>query len=224
MDRHPTQYEKILQSVMGKVKKLEHQIQYAMDLVQMGEIQDSYRAAFAAEETAERMTLQIRTAPAYTGIPSAKRNTQNILRNTIPVKIGYTREGWFFLRIPCLLPKKESGSAEYIRGFLSPAMDEYFCCGYPRKMTSCVLIYRHVYDASMPERRWRDHDNIELNCVTDKVAQYVMADDTPSCCRHYYCSAPGKESATQVFVVPLKDFPKWLAIEPELPDQGLSVV
>lgn len=220
MDRQPTQYEKILLSVLGKLRKLEHQLQYAIELSHTGQTVASFRAAFEAEKTAEKLTLQMRTAPAYTGIPSAKKQTEQILQSTVPIRIGYTQQGWFFLRIPCLLPKKEGGSTDYIRGFLTPAMDAYFRYGYPKKMSDCVLIYRHVYDSSIPERRWRDHDNIELNCVTDKVAQYVMEDDTPVCCRHYYCSAPGKESVTQVFVVPKNEFPEWLKTEENMSDEG----
>ena len=59
----------------------------------------------------------------------------------------------------------------------------------------------------------RDHDNIEVNMVSDIVAMYVLADDCPSVCSHYYCSAAGEEDRTTVYVVPKQDFPKWLQEE-----------
>ena len=40
-----------------------------------------------------------------------------------------------------------------------------------------MLVYRHVYDKDYPERNMRDHDNIEINQVTDIVALFTMVDD-----------------------------------------------
>ena len=222
--KYESVYDEILASVRRRIQRLDHQVELAQKYSADGSMKESYTAAFDAEETAEKLTLKLRTAPAYTGFPEARDDMEKILENTVPVKMGYTREGWFCLKIPCLLPKKEKGSADYIRGFLNPAMDRFFSYGYPKKVTDCVLIYRHVYDRTIPERRWRDHDNIEINFVSDKVAQYVMADDSPNFCRHYYCSAAGAASETQVYVVPFSDFGIWLSTEPMIPDSGLPLI
>ena len=136
-----------------------------------------------------------------------------IVCNCIGSKIVFTEEGLFYLSIPMLLPKKESGSAEYIRSALYPAMRDYFSHCPPVRFQESVLIFRHVYDKRRPERRWRDHDNIEVNMVSDIVAMYVLADDCPSVCSHYYCSAAGEEDRTTVYVVPKPDFPEWLRRE-----------
>ena len=87
----------------------------------------------------------------------------------------------------------------------------------------CVLIYRHVYDRARPERKMRDHDNIEINMVSDIVAMYVMPDDSPAVCSHYYCSTAGQEERTEVYVVPKKEFPIWLAMENTMPDEGVEL-
>jgi hypothetical protein len=81
-----------------------------------------------------------------------------------------------------------------------------------------VTVFRHVYRRDRPERQYRDHDNIELNRVLDIVALYVMVDDSPMRCRHYYCGAPGSGHRTEIYVVPRDEFVHWLAIEGSIPD------
>ena len=93
----------------------------------------------------------------------------------------------------------------------------------PVRYRDCILIYRHVYDKARPERKRRDHDNIEINMVSDIVAMYVMTDDGPSVCSHYYCSAEGPADRTEVYVVPKWDFPIWLVKETRMPDEGVPL-
>ncbi len=78
------------------------------------------------------------------------------------------------------------------------------------RFTDCVLVYRHVYSRERPERRMRDHDNIETNMVSDIVAMYVMPDDAPTVCSHYECSVMGNDDRTEVYVIPKTDFSVWL--------------
>lgn len=175
-------------------------------------MQMAYEQAMRLEEAAERLVLLTRVLPAYTGSDVARLEVDNTMKLCIPVDMGYTAEGWFCLCIPALLPKKGS---DYIRSFLYPAMQEYFQRKEPVRFTDCVLVYRHVYDRNRPERRMRDHDNIETNMVSDIVAMYVMPDDAPSICSHYECSVMGEDDRTEVFVVPRMDFPQWLLQENE---------
>ena len=83
------------------------------------------------------------------------------------------------------------------------------------RFTDCVLVYRHVYDRERPERRMRDHDNIETNMVSDIVAMYVMPDDAPTVCSHYEYSVMGEDDRTEVYVIPKTDFAVWLLQENE---------
>lgn len=178
-------------------------------------MQVAYEQAMRLEETAERLVLLTRVLPAYTGSDVARLDVDNTIKLCIPVDIGFTTEGWFCLCIPALLPKKGGGSADYIRSFLYPAMQEYFQKKEPVRFTDCVLVYRHVYDRERPERRMRDHDNIETNMVSDIVAMYVMPDDAPPVCSHYECSVMGEDDRTEVYVIPRTDFPQWLSQENE---------
>lgn len=182
-----------------------------------------FQQALLIEECAEQLTLAARTLPSYIGHPDAETQVEAILKQEIPVEIGYTREGWFSVRIPMLLPKKSKGSTDYIRSFLYPAMRDFFVEKPPVRYREAVLIYRHVYDRRRPERQMRDHDNIEINMVSDIVAMYVMPDDGPAVCAHYYCSAAAEQERTEVYVVPKGDFPTWLSGEAAMPDGGVEL-
>ena len=122
-----------------------------------------------------------------------------------------------------LLPKKSEGSAEYVRQLLYPAMKRFFKDKEPKKYEDAVLIYRHVYTGERPERRKRDHDNIEVNMVSDIIALYVLRDDGPEICSHYYCSALGYEERTEVYVVPKSEFLLWLSSEKSFPKDGVTL-
>lgn len=196
----------------------------AMEYYLDEEDRESYfRQALLIEECAEQLTLAARTLPSYIGHPDTEAQVEAILKQEIPVKIGYTKEGWFSVRIPMLLPKKSKGSTDYIRSFLYPAMRDFFVEKPPVRYREAVLIYRHVYDRRRPERQMRDHDNIEINMVSDIVAMYVMPDDGPAVCAHYYCSAAAEQERTEVYVVPKGDFPTWLSGEAAMPDGGVEL-
>ena len=192
-------------------------------LYETGDYQDAYGQALKLEEQAERLVLLTRTLPAYTGAAFASEAVEQILARTIPVEIGFTAEDWFLVRIPALLPKKEGGSADYVRSFLYPAMRQFFFEKEPVCYRDCVLIYRHVYDEKRPERKMRDHDNIEVNMVSDIIALYVMPDDDPGTCAHYYCSAAEEAERTEVYVVPKEEFPIWLVLEKMIPKEGVML-
>lgn len=212
---------------MGKVEKLGKRFGEQLSSVRWfyedGSVYEAYLHALNLEETAERMVLLVRTLPAYTGVPDARHETERRMEECIPIETGFTAEGWFSLRIPALLPKKAGGSADYVRSFLYPGMRRFFEKQPPVRYRDCILIYRHVYDRDRPERRMRDHDNIEINMVSDIVAMYVMPDDSPAGCSHYYCSAEGEEDRTEVYVVPKWDFPIWLVKETGMPDKGVEL-
>lgn len=178
-------------------------------------MEDALKKSVTAAKISESVALKTRALPAYTGHPQADAMIQEALEEVIPIELGFTEEGWFCLRIPILLPRKEKSSRSYLRGFLYPALEK-FTRGKPKiRYRNCVLIFRHAYDRHRPEREYRDHDNIELNTVVDAIAMFFLVDDTPLECRHYYCSAAGDEERTEVYIIPRADFESWLAMEKE---------
>ena len=176
-------------------------------------IEGALEKSVTAARISESIALKTRALPAYTGHPQAEVMVQKALEEAVPVEMGFTEEGWFCLRMPILLPRKEKSSRSYLRGFLYPAL-ECFTYEKPKiRYRNCVLIFRHVYDRNRPEREYRDHDNIELNTVVDAIAMFFLVDDTPLECRHYYCSAAGENEMTEVYIVPREEFESWLAME-----------
>ena len=209
---------------LGILTQLHSETAQAMYAYTVGRQQGANEMALSNAILAERLIGCYRVIPSLLGSPHARKNIEHIMQDEIPVEVGFTEDGWFSLRIPRLLPRKErgKGSVEYIRGFLGPAMQRFFNEGSPVRFDDCVIIYRHIYDREEPERRHRDHDNIETNFVTDIVALYVMTDDAPRC-RHYYCSAAGSTERTEVYVVPEQDFMRWYEAEKNFPDEGVKL-
>ena len=187
--------------------------------------EEAFRLSFGAHRNICKLFNLGNSLPAMSGDPAADNERNAIIAEEIPVEMGFTEEGWFLARIPMLLPKKDGGNVDHLRTMLYPAFRRYFNeRPVDEKFSKCVLIYRHVYDQERSERQYRDHDNIELNFVTDTVALYVMEDDAPLKCEHFYCSAAGSEERTEVYVLPQTDFMKWYGIHLQIPDEGLKIV
>lgn len=193
------------------------------NMSELGLMKNAFVSAFSFAFEIEELALLARALPAYTGHPRAAFLTEELTANVVPVRIGFTQEGWFSVSIPALLPKKARGSPDYIRTILYPAMRRFFDGKAPVSYPSCVMIFRHVYDRTRPERMYRDHDNIETNMVTDIVALYVMVDDAALRCAHYYCSAAGNCDRTEVYVVHPSKFVDWLVAEKSFPDEGVNL-
>ena len=178
-------------------------------------MEEALTKSVTAARISESVALKTRALPAYTGHPQADAMVQNAIEEAVPVEMGFTEKGWFSLRMPILLPRKEKSSRSYLRGFLYPALEKFSHGKEKIRYRNCVLIFRHVYDRNRPEREYRDHDNIELNTVVDAIAMFFLVDDTPQECRHYYCSAAGENEMTEVYIVPRADFESWLGLEKE---------
>ena len=208
-----TYFQIQLDSAIKETEKLLKQLNAVKTDYADKRIEEALTKSVTAAKISDGVALKTRALPAHTGHPQADAMVQNVIEEAVPVEMGFTEEGWFFLRMPILLPRKEKSSRSYLRGFLYPALERFTYEKPKIRYRNCVLIFRHVYDRNRPEREYRDHDNIELNTVVDAVAMFFLVDDTPLECRHYYCSAAGDEERTEVYIVPRVDFESWLAIE-----------
>lgn len=204
---------KTLDKADKRIREIEEQSSYVRYHYENGDMKEAYESALKMEEISERTVLLTRSLPAYTGNPKADIEVENLIKLCIPIEIGFTGEDWFSLRIPALLPKKEEGSADYIRTSVYLAMREFFKNKKPVRFENSVMVFRHIYSKDRPERRMRDHDNIEVNMISDIVAMYVMPDDGANTCSHYYCSAESDEERTEVYVVPINEFDMWFIRE-----------
>ena len=216
-------FQQVLDKIERRIKQVEKQIATVRSFYDAGNVDAAYEQARKLDEAVIKTWLLTNVLPAYTGNPHACQDVEAVMAENIPVGIGFTEEGWFSLRIPALLPKKAGGSADHIRAYLYPAMRDFFQGKQPVRYSDCVLVYRHVYSRDRPERKKRDHDNIEINRVSDIVAMYVMPDDNPDVCSHHYCSAEGAEDRTEVYVVPKGDMHLRILLEKNMPDKGVKL-
>jgi hypothetical protein len=211
MKSKPNPFENEFACAATKYRKMQALIEAIRQKLQTGDIEDAYREALAFADESEKLTLIARQLPAYTGNPMASKMVGQIIEKNTGIHVGFTAKGWFAVTIPAILPKKaKSGSTEYIRDNMYQALSGFFSDKPPVRYSDCVIIFRHVYKRDRPERRYRDHDNIEINMAVDTIAHYVLMDDAPLRCSHYYCSVAGNENRTEIFVVPQREFGTWI--------------
>jgi hypothetical protein len=221
--KQPSGFERCLDSANRRIGRVWAALEEIDTHLRRRDMEGAYDAAFEAAEHAEKLTNLCREMPAYSGHPRARAMIEDAMLENFPMEIGFTAEGWYCVRIPALLPKKNKGSPAYISDPLYPAMKRFWHGKPPARYSFNVTIFRHVYDRERPERQYRDHDNIELNRVLDIVALYVMPDDSPMRCQHYYCSAPGSANRTEIYIVPQTEFIAWLAGKDTIPDEGVML-
>ena len=171
----------------------------------------------------EKGCLKMRKFPSYLGNPNAMKEVQEIIAEVMNVEIGYTEQGWLCVRMPFLLPKKESGSSEYVKNMLYSPLSKFFKNKVRDVPKQAVLVYRHVYEESHPEKQMRDHDNIEINQVSDCIVLWAMEDDSPKYCEHFYMSARGDKSRTEVYVIPREEFGEFVKIRDNMPKEGVKL-
>lgn len=128
---------------LGILTQLHSETAQAMYAYTVGRQQGANEMALSNAILAERLIGCYRVIPSLLGSPHARKNIEHIMQDEIPVEVGFTEDGWFSLRIPRLLPRKErgKGSVEYIRGFLGPAMQRFFNEGSPVRFVIYVKVH-----------------------------------------------------------------------------------
>lgn len=216
-------FKQTLKRIDRMLPKMEEDCLLIQHFYDFEKAKEAYQCCFQLVEKAEKLTLLARALPNYTGKPKANLDVENCVKESVPVEIGFTKEGWFSMRLPKLLPKKGFGGVDYIRGIIWPALGRFFN-GKPKvRYSDCVLIYRHVYGPQYKKRYMRDHDNIETYMISDMVALYVLYDDCPYLCNNYDCTAEGESERTEVYVVPKAEFIEWLEQEKTMPKEGVKL-
>lgn len=220
----PPSFQTTLLALEGNLRQLQTLERTVLQAAALDDADVAYCTASQLADACEQAVLLARALPACTGRPHVFFDTDQKLEPPTPVEVGFTREGWFSLRMPMLLPKKERGSAAFVRMLLLPALRRFFQGKPPVRISPCVLVFRHVYARDRPDRALRDHDNIETNMAADCVALYVMEDDNPAACSKYECSAKGDRERTEIYVVPETEFPQWLLSEKSMPEEGVELL
>ena len=217
------------QEILKTIDKVERQtedftltLKRARRAIEMND-QSATELLLTAYEQKERSTLLCRALPIYSPEPLLRAKITKALTDAASARCGYTEEGWFCAVIPTLLPKKRNTSTGYIKEIMYASLERFFMDKPIRRFGKCTVIFRHVYNRDNPKRAWRDHDNIEIKTVIDAIVLFVMEDDSPHVCQHFYCSAEGDQDKTEVYVVPQEEFLMWCKMQPSIPDNGLKL-
>ena len=77
-----------------------------------------------------------------------------------------------------------------------------------------MLVYEHIYDINR-NRRFIDHDNLELKHCQDVLEAAFLANDTAALCSAFQCSHRGEQDGTRIWILLPEQFPEWLKSHPE---------
>lgn len=204
-------FERAAGSLLDRYNELSDKTKEALELSEKGMYEAAEAAMGDVIRMAEKVALVSRKLPAHTGNPNAQTEVQRILGECDLVQVGFIMRDWFYMRMPPLASQKDLASKEYIRGLLYPAMYNFWLGKPVARMPESVIVFCHVYAYEQPRRRMRDYDNVEVKLVTDTIAMHLLEDDCPDQCQVFHCTASGKETCTEVYVIPQDDFTYWYA-------------
>ena len=92
-----------------KLQLLEERLKVTMSFNDSGRVEAAYFKSLQVHESAEELALITRNLPVLTGRLDAETEVRRTVKKTVPIEIGFTKEGWFSVRLFALLPRKEHG-------------------------------------------------------------------------------------------------------------------
>ena len=196
-------------SILDDLSRLNNAL-YAMDTTDIQRYPDNYEvlsmdAALRAESVACRLRHLIY---ASTGIRKAEYLTS--AQSAHGIEIAY-EEGVLSVSLPSLLPKRrQRQNTEFLLDPLYFAMEQYARENTLPHYRDCVVCFTQVYDQSLPTRRVRDYDNLEMKEVLDIIALYCMTDDTGALCDQFQTTRFADSSCTIISVMQKEKFSAWL--------------
>lgn len=184
---------------------------YAMSSTDIRRYADNYEvlsieAALRAEKIACRQRHLV-----FQGTGVKKREYLESAADALNIAIS-SEDGVLMIGIPGLMPKrKQSQGTEFLLDPLYYAMSRYVDQqkSLPRYQ-DCVIHFTQIYDNSLPSRRIRDYDNLEMKQVLDIIAAFIMVDDGGQMCEVHHANCLGENDRTLIAIVEKEAFPYWL--------------
>ena len=197
-----------IEDILSEAKRLVHDIE-ALQIADMEYYPENYEklsidAAIHGERIACRLRHLIYTTtsvmkPAYFRKASGAHDISII-----------DEDGYIQVTLPSLLPKRRPMNTEFMTEPLYYALTEYSEANALHKYKECVVCFTHVYAKSLPKRRIRDYDNIELKHILDVVAAFIMTDDSGILCDAYSTTELDETDCTRITIMDREQFPGWL--------------
>lgn len=158
---------------------------------------------------AERIACQLRNLIYITELPGKVPYMKKaVMAHGITIN---AEDNILTIRLPGLLPKRKvHTNTAFIHEPLNYALQEYIKEHNVSLYQNCVICFSQMYDESLPLRRIRDYDNLELKQILDTISTYVLLDDTGLFCDSYYTTELGQYDYTIIYIMEKLDFPNWI--------------
>ena len=178
---------------------------------------DTYREQFLldAVRSAEDAAIQFRQYAAAVLEPVQAGPGDMFSDNSQVTVIEITSEGWLAASLPGMMPRRDDADrSRFLAGLLRDAIRRTFPEHDQPKFRACVLVYEHIYDINR-NRRFIDHDNLELKHCQDVLEAAFLTNDTAALCSAFQCSHRGEQNGTRIWILPPEQFPEGLKNHPE---------
>lgn len=197
-------------SVSGDIRRL-NAVLFAMETTDATRFPEDYSSmSVDAARRAEWIALRLRHL-VYVLPFTWKRDYLPQAADTMGIKIEQ-REGMYEITLPGLMPKRKSGrGTEYLIDPLMAALDRHVKAHGVVRFPHYTVCFVMVYDRSLPERRIRDYDNLELKAVLDAAAAYLMESDSGLLCDAFHSTELGEVDCTRMFIMDSRCYPQWYA-------------
>lgn len=213
-------------------KVLKNMLNIISDLKCINVVEDSKIANYYALKLinlSEKVCLAIRSIPHYIDCRDCDSSNkferiEMQIADIWDIKTSYTKQGWLHIKLPVMLPKIKQHNAQVITLPLQISLKNFFKNKNVDKKIPSVICFRHVYSKEASPSRFLDHDNVETKVITDVVTDFVLHDDGPQLLNHYHCSAIGKHSHTEIFIIPQNKFVQWISCEQNGAFEALSTL
>ena len=178
---------------------------------------DTYREQLLldAVQSAENAALQLRQCAAAVLEPEQTVPGVSVSGNNHAALVKIAPEGWLIASLPGMMPRRDDADrSRFLAGLLWDDIRRAFPGHDQPKFRACVLVYEHIYDINR-NRRFIDHDNLELKHCQDVLEAAFLTNDTAALCSAFQCSHRREQDGTRIWILPPEQFPEWLKSHPE---------
>ena len=116
------------------------------------------------------------------------------------------------IEIPALLPKrKKGGSCEFIIDPLHYELNRFVQEQEIERFRECVVVFEHVYNRALPEKKIRDYDNVlEPKKVLDVINTFLLTDDSGRYIDVHHTTSLENRDCTRIYIMSHMNFILWL--------------
>ena len=203
-----TYFDHTMERALTKARSLVDDLRFIRQLHKDGRDEVVYGFTLATIESAEEFALQVRQLGRSQKIPDSEPEIQRMVDAAYKVELGFTKDGYFCMRFPRLIPGMDGRSMLYLKKNLSVHLEKFWENRGGMRNYQHLIIFRHVYTYRHPAWERYVPADAEVDCVMRLVLKNVCHEYFAANFKHSHCCAMGEVECTEVYVVPNADFPK----------------